>query len=186
MCLCVCMCVCVCVCVLCVQCAALYSCLNLFISCFQTHKAEIDSGSTQNALFWGAIRTCVLLMSTSRGRFSQRQTHTQIEAHTTTQDWHSPYTTAEEVSWERLLPGTKTERRERREKEQSKRWGRAVWGRRRSREKYKFCFIFPFPLHKPQLFCPRRSCLRSSLRFDRFQHTWLYWLQSWQARGQIN
>lgn len=61
----ICVCVRVCVC----SAVALYSCLNLFISCLRTHKAEIDSGSTQNALFWGAIRTCVLLMSTSRGRF---------------------------------------------------------------------------------------------------------------------
>lgn len=55
--------------------AAPCSRLNPLISCSRTHRAQIDSGTTQNALFRGAIRTCVLLMSTSRGHFTWRQTH---------------------------------------------------------------------------------------------------------------
>lgn len=43
--------------------------------------------------------------------------------------------------------------------------------REEGRKKKKCCFLLCFSLHEPQLLCPQCSCLQSSLRFDRFQHS---------------
>lgn len=142
----------------------LISDLNLFISCLQTHRAKTDSVSTQNALFWGAIRTNEHIQGLpgDTGGDTHSSTRSRLQRKSPEKD------RCQAPKW----------REEQRVSE------RCVWERRRMLGTNQNVF-FPF-LSTSQLFCTQSSCLHWALRFDRFQRTRLNRLRSWQARGQIN